>query len=65
MGAFGAWALARISEPSTWAGIAGLVGSMTFWPQAHDVATALPMIGTALSSVLAIVIAEQKAAAPK
>lgn len=54
------WIAARAAEPSTWAGIAGLVSSMSFWPAAPTVATAIVPVGAAISSVLAIVMAEAK-----
>lgn len=57
---FVSWALARLEEPSTYAGIAGLVAGMTFLPPA-DLALAAKAIASAalvVPSLLAIIIPE-------
>jgi hypothetical protein len=57
------WIIARLSEPSTYAGIAGFVTSLNLLPA--SAAAAAPQIitsvGTLIASVLAIVIPEKKA----
>jgi hypothetical protein len=56
------WALARLREPSTWAGLAGLVASMTFLPHAAEIAALIPSIGAgfvALASLAAIALSEK------
>ncbi len=55
-----AWVVSRLEEPSTWAGIAGLVASMKFWPESASVASSLPSIGMAFAAVLAVVFSEKK-----
>ena len=61
MNGFVDWLLARLSEPSTYAGIAGVVASMSFLPNASTYAQDVIMAGTAIASVLAIVLPEVKA----
>ncbi len=51
-----AWGVARLREPSTWAGIAALVGSMSFLPGAATDATLVTIAGTAICGALAVVI---------
>lgn len=58
MNAFWTWILARLDEPSTWVGIAGLIGSMTFLPHASADASLVSTIGVAVASILGIVKAE-------
>ena len=58
-----AWLFARLREPSTYAGIAGVVASLTFWPDAGVVAGMIPSIGNgviALLGVVAILLPERK-----
>ncbi len=55
-----AWAVTRLEEPSTWAGIAGIVASMKFWPESATIASSLPAVGMAFASVLAVVFSEKK-----
>jgi hypothetical protein len=55
MNAVARWALARGKEPSTWAGIAGLVASMTFLPHASELAVLIPQIGAGLAAVASAV----------
>ncbi len=60
MNAFFAWALARLQEPSTYAGIAAFVTGLTFLPSA-DIALATKAIGlaaTVIPGLLAIVLSE-------
>lgn len=56
--AFGAWIVARLSEPSTYAGVAGVITSMTFLPHNADLAQAAPMLGVGVAGAIAIVKAE-------
>ncbi len=59
---FALWALARLREPSTYAGIAALVASMTFLPHAAEIAALIPQIGAgvvALAGFVAIVVSEK------
>ena len=60
MNAFFAWTVARLKEPSTYAGIAGVIGSMAFVPHATDVASLLPVVGVAISSIVAVVVPQAK-----
>lgn len=60
MNAFASWLIARAKEPSTYAGLAGLIASMSFIPHASDAAALMPVIGTAIASVLAVVIPQAK-----
>jgi hypothetical protein len=52
------WAVARLKEPSTYAGLAGVIASMTFLPHAQDVANAIPALGVGIGGLIAIVLAE-------
>lgn len=52
------WAVARLQEPSTWAGIASLVTSMSFLPHASADAALIPVIGAAVAGAVAIVKAD-------
>lgn len=56
--AVGLWALARLAEPSTWVGIAGVVGSMTFLPHAADTSQQIGAIGAAVASAIGIIAKE-------
>ena len=61
MNAFSTWALARLQEPSTYAGIAAFVGGLTFIP-ATDLTMAMKVIAlaaTVIPGALAIVLAEK------
>ncbi len=53
--AAGSWALARLSEPSTWVGAAGVIGGMTFLPHAADIGQALAGSAVVLASTVAVV----------
>ena len=46
------WLTARLAEPSTYAGLAGLVGSMSFLPHAAADASAVQQIGVAVVAAL-------------
>lgn len=52
------WAAARLKEPSTYAGVAGVVATMTFLPHAGADAAAVAPIGSAIAAVLAILLPE-------
>jgi hypothetical protein len=54
------WAVARLEEPSTWAGFAALVGSMSFLPQAAASAQLVSLVGVAVAGALAVVFPEKK-----
>lgn len=54
MSAFISWALARLSEPSTYSGLATLIATATFLPGA-DIDLATKVIGAAAVSIPAIV----------
>ena len=61
-----AWALARLGEKSTWAGLAGLVASMAFLPHADADAAVLQQIGAIAGSIASIAaILHQERKAPK
>lgn len=59
LNAIGAWLLARLQEPSTYAGAAAVVASMTFLPHAPDIAGHLPAIGMGVAGLIAIVLKEK------
>lgn len=52
--------LARLREPSTWAGIAGLVAGVSVLPHAGDVAQSITLVGGAIAGLLAIWMPEAK-----
>jgi len=54
-----AWIESRLKEPSTYAGIAGVIGTMTFLPHYTDIASAIPVVGAAIASLMAIVLTEK------
>ena len=60
MNAFFGWVIARAKEPSTYAGLAGIIGSMAFVPHATDVASLLPVVGVAIASIVAVVVPQAK-----
>ena len=60
MGPVLAWAGARLAEPSTWAGIAYLIGSASFIPHNQDLATQIPMWGSMVAGALAAILPEAK-----
>lgn len=55
------WIVARAKEPSTWAGVATFVTSLTFIPHIDSVATLVPAFGAFVAAALAVVIPEKKA----
>ena len=57
--AAGQWVVDRAVEPSTWAGVAVAIGSMTFIPHASDVAQQIPTIGAGVAGVIAIILKEK------
>jgi hypothetical protein len=62
MNTFFTWAMARASEPSTYAGIAAFVAGLTFLPTA-DISVAQQIVGiagTVIPGILAIVMSEAK-----
>jgi hypothetical protein len=52
--------LARLKEPSTWAGIAGVVAGLSFLPHAVEIGAIVTGAGIIVMNVLAIVIPEKK-----
>ena len=58
MNPFIAWVLARLSEPSTYNGLAAIIASMAFLPHATDLASALPSIGVGLGGLIGVIKAE-------
>lgn len=53
------WVIARLKEPSTYAGIAAFVGGLQFIPHATDIAQLILPAGTVIAGILAIVIKEK------
>lgn len=53
--------IARLREPSTFAGLAIFVGSLSFLPNAANLAETITVLGTAAASLLAIWLPENKA----
>ncbi len=56
---FLAWALARLGERSTWAGLAAVVGGMSFLPHAAADAQIIAALGTVVCGVAAILHREK------
>ena len=54
------WVVSRLEEPSTWAGLAALVGSMSFLPNASAGAQLVSVVGVAIAGALAVVFPEKK-----
>lgn len=52
---------ARLREPSTYAGIAALVASLSFIPNAAEWSQVVISAGAAIAGALAIVLGENKA----
>lgn len=50
----------RLREPSTYAGIAGVVAGLTFLPHAADIAQTIVISGGAIAGLLAIWLPERK-----
>ena len=59
MHTFADWLFARIEERSTWAGIAAVVGGMSFLPHAAADAQFIAAVGTVVVGVAAIVHREK------
>lgn len=57
--AAGQWIVDRAKEPSTWAGVAVAVGSMSFIPHASDLAQQIPTVGAGVAGVIAIIVKEK------
>jgi len=55
--------IARLREPSTYAGIAGVVAGLSFIPHAADIAQTVTAVGAAAVSLLAIWLPETKTGA--
>lgn len=53
--------VARLREPSTYAGLAVFVGSLSFLPNSANIAETITVVGTALAGLLAIWLPENKA----
>lgn len=53
--------LTRLREPSTYAGIAALVGSLSFIPNADAWSQVVIAAGAAIAGALAILLGEKKA----
>lgn len=53
--------ITRLREPSTYAGIAVFVGSLSFVPNADSIAQTITAVGAAVVSLLAIWLPENKA----
>jgi hypothetical protein len=51
--------ITRLREPSTYAGIAALVGSLTFIPNAAEWGQVVIAAGTAIAGALAILLGEK------
>ena len=56
---FVAWALARLGERSTWAGLAAVVGGMSFLPHAAADAQIVAAIGVIVTGVAAMLHRER------
>ena len=52
--------LARLREPSTWAGIAAFAAGASFIPHAAEVSQMITGIGMVVAAALAIFLPEQK-----
>ncbi len=55
------WVLSRLEEPSTWAGFAAIVGSMSFLPNASAGAQMVSVVGVGIAGALAVIFPEKKA----
>jgi hypothetical protein len=52
--------IARLREPSTYAGVAAFVGALAFLPHAADISQSVGIVGTAVAGLLAIWLPETK-----
>ncbi len=48
------WVVQKMKEGSTWAGIAVIVGGLTFVPHSADIAKLIVPLGTVVAGALAI-----------
>lgn len=55
-----AFILSRLREPSTYAGIAAFVAGLSFIPHAADISGLIPIAGSLIAGVLAIILPEAK-----
>ncbi len=53
------WVIARLKEPSTYAGLAAFVSGLQFIPHATDIAQLIVPAGTVVAGILAIVMKEK------
>ncbi len=58
------WVVARLEEPSTWAGFAAVIGSMSFLPNASAEAQIVSAVGVAIAGALAVVFPRKSEAEP-
>lgn len=54
------WLVSRLKEKTTWAGLATVVGSLSFIPAADSWSATIAVIGTAVAGVVSIWTAETK-----
>lgn len=52
------WLIARLKEKTTWAGIATVVGSLSFIPNAVEWSTVIIAAGTAIAGAVSILTKE-------
>jgi hypothetical protein len=52
--------IARLREPSTYAGLAAFIGGLAFLPHAQDMAQSIGFVGGAVAGLLAIWLPEAK-----
>lgn len=52
--------IARLREPSTYAGVAALIGSLAFIPNAAEWGQVVVTAGAAIAGALAILLGEKK-----
>jgi hypothetical protein len=53
--------LSRLREPSTWAGLAAIVGSVPFLPAAENLQQTVLIVGSAVAGLLAVWLPEGRA----
>jgi len=54
------WTFARLNEPSGYAGIAGVVASMSFLPDARSYAAEIMTWGVAIAGFAAIILKQKR-----
>lgn len=54
------WLVSRLKEKTTWAGLATVVGSLSFIPAADSWSATIAVIGTAVAGVVSIWTSETK-----